>query len=53
VNANVELDITSKSNLIQFFSLNLGSINEVELRCCLLMALMFAETELIRLQLNF
>lgn len=48
-----ELDITSASNLISFFSLNLTSIHQVELRSFLLLALVFSETVFIRLQLNF
>lgn len=48
-----ELDMTSASNLISFFSLNLASIHQVELRSFLLLALVFSETEFIRLQLNF
>lgn len=48
-----ELDITSTSNMISFFSLNLTSVPQVELRCFLLLALVFSETEFNRLQVNF
>lgn len=53
LNASVELDVASESNLLSFLALNLPAVDQVELWGFLLMALKLLDTWLIRVQLNF